>query len=602
MYLFLFISLLAEKKDDQPKLTKWASCLGLSTIDKRFTMLQIPVYLLSVCVAYISGNTQCGDSCVCHSGSDEVTAHCTNIGLTQWPQDLPLDITILDISHNPLTYLQELPVLPHLHRLDARYCELKSVSHNILDQLPELKELELGHNRIVAFPDLNSKGKLLRSLSLDHNQIHALGSGNLKDIHLDQLNLQQNPLSIIHPESFADASIMTISLDWCSIDPKAITDKNSPFKHLSNSLKHLFWSHNSAGLQHLPQDIFTGLHLDHLQLTHNSLSNAMFLESNVTVKDLDLSHNIMSELDILGCCSNTVSAKFTNCSIYRLNNKNNHIKILAQNSASSSLEVLDLAFNKITYISFSVLRGMSNLKEINLEGNPLSKLSYGVRFTLQFVDLEIVTVTNTPISCDCRNEVLNYLHTSGITLKGMHCETDHNPTSDLRSSLCFKPEHVTIHKNASKKAFSCFAKGIPQPTLEWTCDGQQLDVWGNDDVTDVHGNMSTKILYVTDIDQGCSVLSCTAKNLKGFETVAISLAEHTPAVGNSSTTREGNISKLLVLIIAISCAVLLVTGVAILCIFRGKLYKKCDKYYVRHNNTCSELSSEQCQSHMLISS
>ena len=112
----------------------------------------------------------------------------SNTGLTDLPDHLPPDITILNLHANPLTSLPE--SLPQ--RL-----EMLNVSHNWLTSLPAqlpptLKTLYVNNNRLASLPALPQE---LRNLCVSRNQLTRLPE-SIADLRSDAVvELDNNPLS-----------------------------------------------------------------------------------------------------------------------------------------------------------------------------------------------------------------------------------------------------------------------------------------------------------------------------------------------------------------------------------------------------------------------
>ena len=102
------------------------------------------------------------------------SADCNHMSLSEIPQDLPENITRLDMSHNRLTGLPATTLARYTKLLDL------DVSFNSLTKLE---------------PDLCQTLLRLQTLSLEHNEVHVLREQDLRGcVQLNALNMASNRL------------------------------------------------------------------------------------------------------------------------------------------------------------------------------------------------------------------------------------------------------------------------------------------------------------------------------------------------------------------------------------------------------------------------
>lgn len=105
-------------------------------------------------------------------------ADCSHMSLKTIPQDLPEDISVLDVSHNQLVELQpeSLTRYSSLEQLDASYNSLKVVQAGLCQAAPKLWQLTLRHNEVHLLQerDLRNCSRLIH-LDLSDNRLRLNG-------------------------------------------------------------------------------------------------------------------------------------------------------------------------------------------------------------------------------------------------------------------------------------------------------------------------------------------------------------------------------------------------------------------------------------------
>lgn len=279
-------------------------------------------------------------------------ADCSHLKLTQIPDDLPANITVLNLTHN------QLRKLPHANF--TRYSQI-----TILDG---------GFNSISKLePELCQNLPLLKILNLQHNELSQLSDKTFVFcMYLSELHLMSNSIQII---------------------------QNNPFKNLKN-LVILDLSHNGLSSTKLG----TQLQLENLQelrLSNNKIhvlrrEDLNFL-GNSSLKKLELSSNQIKEFSP-GCflaigklfglslnnaqlgpslteklcleLSNTTiqSLSLSNTQLYRTNN------MTFLGLKQTNLTLLDLSYNSINVIGNDSFAWLPHLEHFFLEYNNIDHL------------------------------------------------------------------------------------------------------------------------------------------------------------------------------------------------------------------------------------
>lgn len=112
--------------------------------------------------------------CVIH----RTVVDCSHMNLDSIPQDLPLNITILDVSHNRLSALVPSSLIryQHLEQLDASYNSLKAVPEGVCQAVPMLQHLSMRHNEVHLLQEADLRNCTgLTHLDLSDNRLRMKG-------------------------------------------------------------------------------------------------------------------------------------------------------------------------------------------------------------------------------------------------------------------------------------------------------------------------------------------------------------------------------------------------------------------------------------------
>ncbi|XP_062984093.1 leucine-rich repeat-containing protein 70 [Elgaria multicarinata webbii] len=347
-------------------------------------------------------------------------ADCRNSGLSAIPTNFPPHTTFLYLSGNNLSHinpnelieLQQLAVL-HLDNSSILYVHPKSFA-----EFKKLWYLHLNNNHIKHLDPGTFEGlSNLHSLSLQNNEIAFVPKGLFSDLtSVQYLMLQSNHLSILGSGTFFGMSSLRIlnlannKISWIS---------RSAFHHLDN-LTCLYLEGNN--LTHVPSNAFVALdNLERLSLSLNPIGSIP-----------PFAFKRLGRLEYLSLKSANIKAISVN-GFSGLNNlkklvlSNNHL----ENVSSSTFAVLDnlmflqLDRNKIIHIADNTFERMgSSLKILDLAFNNLTFLQPNALKPL--VSLTHLQANYNPWNCSCRLlELVNWLASSSISVK-INCQ---NPSS-----------------------------------------------------------------------------------------------------------------------------------------------------------------------------
>ncbi|XP_017362480.1 toll-like receptor 3 [Cebus imitator] len=311
---------------------------------------------------------------LCASSTNKCTvshevADCSHLKLTQVPDDLPTNITVLNLTHNQLrrlpaanfTRYSQLTILDvgfnTISKLEPELCQklpmLKvwNLQHNELSQLSDktfvfctnLTELHLMSNSIQKIKNDPFKNqKNLITLDLSHNGLSSTKLGTQVQLeNLQELLLSNNKIQALKSEE----------LDFLA---------NSSLKKLelsSNQIKEF-----SPGCFHAIGRLF-GLFLNNVQLGPG-LTEQLCLElANTSIRSLSLSNSQLS------ATSNAtfLGLKWTNLTMLDLSH--NNLNVVGNDSFAwlPHLEYFFLEYNNIQHLFSHSLHGLFNVRYLNLK-------------------------------------------------------------------------------------------------------------------------------------------------------------------------------------------------------------------------------------------
>ncbi|KAG7154102.1 artichoke-like 4 [Homarus americanus] len=280
--------------------------------------------------------------------------------------------------------------LTNLDKLDLSENELTVIKKEYFETELPIKQLNIDHAHVGEIEEGSFEALMsLESLSLRGNDLHHLDEGFLKVTQLRNLDLSSNSFQILDVNSFVGLpNLETLNLNDCDIEniPEKFFDASMALKSLDlgrnrltylkptsfmglSDLTKLDLSRNSAGLNSCRSFLIT-TKLEVLSVSGNpmrdlcpalgQLQNLKELyASNILMNDVQISTmEQLQHLEVLDVSDNMVTdfptGSFRGSSLRRLNLAENHL-----------LQLPDSMF----------FDGMTNLKSLNISGNPLHRLT-----------------------------------------------------------------------------------------------------------------------------------------------------------------------------------------------------------------------------------
>ncbi|KAG5274497.1 hypothetical protein AALO_G00136970 [Alosa alosa] len=280
----------------------------------------------------LSADIPCAQNCTCTGDSVD----CSNLDLTDIPQDLPAGTISINLSHNKLT----------------------AVDTDILSSLPKLREVRLDHNELTAIPSFRLASSRIAVLYLQHNKIGQVDGRKLMELTaLETLDLSSNDITELRAHCFpAGLQIRDLYLS----SNKIVHLEAGAFDQLSSSLQVLRLSRNR--LTHIPVKAFQLTRLTQLELSRNRLR----LIEGLTFQGL-------SRLEVLKLQRNNIS-KLTDGAFWGL----------------AKMRVLHLDFNSLKEVNSGSLYGLTSLQQLYLANNSIGLVNPdGWRFCQKLRELNL---------------------------------------------------------------------------------------------------------------------------------------------------------------------------------------------------------------------
>ncbi|XP_069678330.1 leucine-rich repeat-containing protein 15-like [Periplaneta americana] len=388
----------------------------------------------------------CPAPCRCYiiAGAD-----CSNASLTQLPQALDRDLSILKVNNNSLTSLSRFTfsklgnrVFPHLVYLSFRLNHIRNIEPSTFEGTRNLKELNLNRNKLTqinpsVFRNLHKLEKLLLEkngffilekgmfreltslsvLDISENLIVDIKFGAFKGLgSLKKLYLRSNKLIELDSDTFRDLGSL-VELDLSNNLLVAI--KKDTFRGLwSLEIMELMFNK----IRHIEKESFIDLsNLNRLDLDDNLIGNlgGNVFKGLVNLDTLYLSDNLFQHLgsDAFLGLRNLTTLYLTSNKIRTIESStfqqtplleflflttNTHLIIPEDDPFifSGSLYYLDLSECNLTYIPPNAFSGLPGLLTLELSNNDLQSLDREVLKPMT-ERLSQVIIQENPLKCDC---------------------------------------------------------------------------------------------------------------------------------------------------------------------------------------------------------
>ncbi|CAD5211200.1 unnamed protein product [Bursaphelenchus okinawaensis] len=297
-------------------------------------------------------------------------------------------LTVLDLSHNQLSYIDLMTSQHKLQHLSLKHNEFEFINNQLFSTSLYLKTIDLSMNSIIEIHvEAFQKATYLKHIFLTDNRLTNIWRdtfANQKKIEL--LDLSHNFITNVEAGVFGRNNVANINLSFnnlSSIPTKALSS-------VPSSLLTLELSHNS--IRSVERNDFLELTtLETLIISNNRIE---IIEANAfaqlsRLRKLDLSGNpittwhpqalnkISPSLEELNLAATGLFSfpRIPTKNLMILNISHNKVYDIQKEEIESigNLQVLDLSYNNLVAVHNNITTKLKNLRKLYLNGNPIQK-------------------------------------------------------------------------------------------------------------------------------------------------------------------------------------------------------------------------------------
>lgn len=335
-----------------------------------------------------------------------------------------IDLEFIDLSENKIVLVESNAFhgLIHLRVLHLQMNLIEEIRSGTFDILPSIETLHLNHNALQSIDEhLFSQNGKLKSILLHDNRIKTISGGTFQ--HLRQLmhfDIHNNP---------------TEGLDLLIVDSEYTNIRNINCRgcYIGGKTKKLFASHNNISyvIQNGSGSIVE------LDISNNNLYSVQNLTELHNLKELDLSHNHIEDIDI------TTFTNMTKLETLKLKRSGFSRINYGSFSHKLKLKILDISFNGLHTIDLNMFAALTKLESLYLEGNNLTEIDLS-EVKQYFPLLTKIGISKNNWKCASLAEVIKVLGSSSIELNSDGTTTQ---TTNIRGIPCTKesPDNVAAY-------------------------------------------------------------------------------------------------------------------------------------------------------------
>lgn len=340
-----------------------------------------------------------------------------------------IDLEFIDLSQNKLKQIEKNAFhgLIRLRTLHAQSNMIENLAPGTFDLLPMLETIHLNDNAIQSIDkNLFSNNIKLKSILLNDNQIKTVAGTTFQ--HLRQLvhfDMHNNPTDGL--------DLLVVDADYTNI---RMTNCNGCY--IGRKTKKLIASYNN--ISYIVQN-GTGMVVE-FDLSHNNLVSVKNLTKLVNLKNLDLSHNRIRDIDVRTFANMTQleSLKLKQSGISRI--------FFGSFSHKPKLKILDISFNSLRTIDLNMFTAITNLRSLFLEGNNLTEINLS-EIKQYFPLLTKIGISKNNWKCGNLAEAIKILESSSIELNSVGLT---KKTSNIKGIPCSNKSPEVVIENVKTNA------------------------------------------------------------------------------------------------------------------------------------------------------
>ena len=419
-----------------------------------------------------------------------------------------LQLKFLDLSFNRIISLQGFEKFKLLEELNLSNNYIGDEQLNFLTNLTKLKTLNLSNNNLRSeeVKNIIYKIKSLQKINLSNNNIEKLVLD--KSNGLIELDLDNNKINFLNFNCNSGNSgnkfefLMYLTANENRIQNVEGINNLNNLEYLSLSVNEI----REINIKKLNK-------LKYLQLKSNLLENFVVNKNNQLLQYVDVSFNNINSFIILGECNALKNLILDNNKLSDINFAEN--KGASQNFNSNltkfkNLELLDISFNLITDIKFlmvfknvqkvnlsfnnidnliellSILKGFSQLKELNLVENEFNKNIYNTEILSNNIFNNINDYYNSPnVNFMNKKQLNSYRSCILINTNNILCLDNINITKEEKASALKLSEYKLNSIDVKSSNFSIYNNKTANKFVNVSSKKGLNQLNNNDDLNDL---------------------------------------------------------------------------------------------------------------------
>lgn len=471
-----------------------------------------------------------------------------------FPENIPLDVDILDLSQCHLTRLNLILPLKNLRFLDISFNNLRTMDRQI-HKLTALRRLIVKNNSLSYLQNGAFSGMMyLDTLDLSNNQLYSIEPHTFGGLnYLKKLHLEGNRLHFLSPQWFVSMP----SLGRLFLSNNLIGRlKANVFETLSGLFTMKL---NKNRISHIEAGAFNGLtHLRILDLTDNQLQIIPTLELHnlPLLQYLQFDKNPILRIP-------THAFHSVNLTMLTMSYMPN-LKVIERESFLNLKDLVTLQLHdnsQLVYVDPHTFVNCTRLKNLYLHNNKLRSVSSILKDSLP--SLKTLHVYNNELVCDCNamwmkqenlKEKSNKTYRSVLFGDSMlKCNSPpHRKGILLRdlplSALNFTcaPVIISLFKSSYNLSIGeelhleCYTMGLPSPQTSWRLPNGTTLRSGHlhRGRYEIHHNSTFILKYLYETDTG--TYSCQAQSLSGYDVSSTAVTVNNKPVRISPEFVAGN--------------------------------------------------------------